>query len=195
MKKPIIISAIALAAVAPHAFAQSSSFQGFSAGVGLNVADTTSEAIVPGVSYKGSDTDNNFALQLQYNVALNEAFVLGLGANIGFGDLKAGSLGSVGQVKVKDTYSLYLAPGYAFNSTWLGYGKLAYLNANTSAAHGGSTQFDNGYGYGIGVQALFTKNWFGQAEYMVNQYNDKSYLNETDKLKSGVYSVTAGYKF
>ncbi len=195
MKKLIITSAVALAAVAPLAFAQSSNFQGLSAGVGVNVADTTSEAQLPSISYKGTDTDNNFALQLQYNMAVNEVFLLGLGASANFGDLKAGKLGLVGQIKVKDAYSLYLAPGYAFNSTWLGYGKLAYLNANGTSDNGGSTKFDNGYGYGIGLQAMFTKNWFGQVEYMVNQYNDKSSLNETDKLKSGVYSLTAGYRF
>ncbi len=195
MKKLITVSAIALAAAAPHAFAQSGNFQGLSAGVGVNVADTTSEAELPGVSYKGTDTDSNFSLQMQYNVALSEAFLLGLGANVGFGELKAGKLGSAGQVKVKDTYSLYVAPGFAFNSTWLGYAKLAYLYANTNSNNGGNVKFDNGYGYGIGVQAMFTKHWFGQAEYMTNQYNNKSSLNETDKLKSSVYSLTAGYKF
>jgi hypothetical protein len=31
---------------------------------------------------------------------------------------------------------------------------------------------------------------------MINQYNDKSPSpGETDKLKNGVYSLTAGYKF
>ena len=195
MKKLIIASLIAGASCAPAAFAQSNAFQGLGAGVSLNVADSTSEALVPGVFYKGTDTDNNFALQLQYNMALNDVFLLGFGGSANFGDLKAGKLGPVGQIKIKDAYSLYLAPGYAFNSTWLGYGKLAYLNANASSANGGSTKFDNGYGYGIGLQAMFTKNWFGQVEYMINQYNDKSSLNETDKLKNSVYSLTAGYKF
>jgi hypothetical protein len=195
MKKIIFVTFISLAAMAPQAFAQSGNFKGLSAGVGLNGADTTSEAHLPAVSYKGSDTDANFALQLQYNMALNEAFLLGFGGTVNFGDLKAGKLGQVGQVRVKDAYSLHVAPSYAFNSTWLGYAKLAYLTADAVSANGGSTKFDGDYGYGFGAQAMFTKNWFGQAELMINQYDDKSSMHESDKLKSNLYSLTAGYKF
>lgn len=195
MKKLIIATAVFTAFIAPQVWAQSSNFKGLSAAVGLNVADTTSEAQIPAASYKGTDTDTNFALQLQYNTALNEAFLLGFGATVNFGDLKAGKLSKVGQIKVKDAYSLYVAPAYAFNNTWLGYAKLAYLNANAESANGGSTKFDDGYGYGLGAQAMFTKNWFGQAEFMINQYSDKSSLQETDKLKSNTYSLSAGYKF
>jgi opacity protein-like surface antigen len=195
MKKILVVSIISLAAMAPQAFAQSGNFKGLSAGVGLNGADTTSEARLPAASYKGIDSDVNFSLQLQYNVALNEAYLLGLGTTVNSGDLKAGKLGLVGQIKVRDAYSLYVAPSYAFNNTWLGYAKLAYLFANAVSANGGSTKFDGGYGYGFGAQAMFTKNWFGQAEFMNNQYEDQSSLHENDKLKSKMYSLTAGYKF
>lgn len=194
MKKPIIVSAIALAAVAPHAWAQSHGFQGLSAGLGVNIADTTSEAALAGLSFKASDPDTNFGLQLQYNMAVNDLFVLGFGGSANLGDLKAGKFGS-SQAKIKEAYSLYVAPGYAFNNIWLAYGKLAYLNAKAENASGHSVNFDNGFGYGVGLQVMYNKNWFGQAELMFNQYNDKSYSSETDKLKSGVYSLTAGYKF
>jgi opacity protein-like surface antigen len=97
---------------------------------------------------------------------------------------------------MKNIYSLYVAPGYAFNGDWMGYGKLAYLNADLQDATGQSFNFNNGWGYGIGVQALFGKNWFGQLEYMVNQYNDRTPApGDTLKLKSNVYALTAGYKF
>jgi hypothetical protein len=42
---------------------------------------------------------------------------------------------------------------------------------------------------------MFTRNWYGQAEYMNNKYSDRAVLGNTVKLKSDVISLTAGYKF
>jgi opacity protein-like surface antigen len=195
MKKLTLSVAVACAFALPQVFAQSQGFQGLSAGVGFNVAQSTSDLALPGNTRSLADTDNNFALQVQYNVAMNQSFLLGLGTNIGFGNLNAGQFAR-GQAKIKDSYSLYIAPSLAINDSWLAYGKLAYLNAKAENAYGRSVNFDNGYGYGIGLQVQYNKNWFGQAELMINQYNDKSPApGETDKLKNGVYSLTAGYKF
>ncbi len=195
MKKLIIAAALGTLLMAPQVFAQAGNFRGFSAGLTLNVAETKTEDVFKGVSKSATDTDNNIALQLQYNMALNDVFVLGLGGTANLGDLKAGKIGT-SQIKEKEAYSLYVAPGYAFNNNWLGYGKLSYLNANLDNGGGGSVKFDEGYGYGLGLQVLFTKNWFGQAEYMINQYADRTpSAGETVKLKSGIYALTAGYKF
>lgn len=194
MKKLIIATAMVSAFATPQVFAQSQAFKGLSAGVGFTVAESTSALTAGATTRTQSNTDNNFALQLQYNVALNEAFLLGLGTNVGFGDLNAGKFAG-GQAKIKDSYSLYIAPSYAFDNTWLAYGKLAYLNAKAENAFGHSINFDDGFGYGVGLQVMYNKKWFGQAELMINQYKDKSSLIETDKLKNGVYSLTAGYKF
>ena len=189
-----LVGAIAIAFATPQAFAQSNVFKGVSAGVGLNVAESTSELTSGGTTRQNTDTDNNFKLQIQYNLALSDRFLLGMGTNIGFGDLKAGNFAR-GQAKIKDSYSLYIAPSYAINNTFLAYGKLAYLNAKALNALGKSINFDNGFGYGVGLQIMYTKNWFGQAELMINQYSDSASANETAKLKNGVYSLTAGYKF
>jgi hypothetical protein len=194
MKKIIIATAMAAAFTAPQVLAQSQVFKGLSAGVGFTVAESTSTLATGGTTRTLSDVDNNFALQVQYNMALNEAFLLGIGSNIGFGDLKAGKFNG-GQAKIKNSYSLYLAPSYAINNTWLAYGKLAYLNAKAENAFSHSINFDEGFGYGVGFQVMYNKKWFGQAELMINQYKDKSSLSETDKLKNGMYSLTAGYKF
>ena len=194
MKKLIIAAALGTLFMAPQAFAQANNFRGVSAGLSLNVAETKTEDVVKGSSKSATDTDNNFTLQLQYNMALNDMYVLGIGGTVNVGDLKAGKIGT-SQIKEKEAYSLYVAPGYAFNGSWLGYGKLAFLNASLDG--GGSTvKFDEGYGYGLGLQVLFNKNWFGQAEYMINQYSDRNAaVGETVKLKSGIYALTAGYKF
>ena len=186
--------AMALAFATPQAFAQSNGFKGVRAGVGLNVAESTSELASSGTTGTNTDTDNNFKLQIQYSLALSDTFLLGMGTHIGFGNLKAGNF-SRGQARIKDSYALFIAPSYAINSNFLVYGKLAYLNATAQNALGKSINFDNGFGYGVGLKIMYTKNWFGQAELMINQYSDSASANETDNLKNGVYSLTAGYKF
>lgn len=196
MKKLVIAAAVSAAFTAPQAFAQADHFAGWSAGISLNGADTRTEAAIRPLSTSGTASDNNFSLQLQYSIAVNELVVLGMGGSVNFGDLKAGKLAApIDLVTVKSAYSLYLAPGYAFSNTILGYGKFSYLNANAQAANGNSTRFDSGLGYGVGLQAMFNKSWFGQAEYMINQYDDKSSSLETDRLKSNVFSLGVGYKF
>lgn len=196
MKKLIIaLSTCAASFVAPQAFAQSAHFQGLGAALGLNVADTRTEIV--GVPVPASDTDNdtNAILQLQYNAALNENVVLGVGASVNMGDLKAGSY-STTQLKEKDTWSFYVAPGYAFNNNWLGYLKLAYVNAKVKNSAGDSVNFDDGYGYGLGLQMLFNKHWFGQVEYMHDQFSDRTPPGGgTLKLRAEVVSLSAGYKF
>jgi outer membrane immunogenic protein len=195
MRKPIIAAAVAIAFVAPQVFAQSANFQGFSVGLGVNAADTSTEITSMGVSNKYKDSDNNLALQAQYNMALTNAFVLGLGGTANMGDLKAGKAGT-NQLKVKDAYSLYVAPGYAINNSWLVYGKVAYLNANVKGDNGGSVSFDNGWGFGLGLQTLFNKHWFGQVEYMANDFGEKNSDPITKvKLKSDVFTLSVGYKF
>jgi opacity protein-like surface antigen len=159
------------------------------------MARTTLDDTYKGSTQSASDNDTNAVLQLQYNMALTDGFVLGFGGSINMGDLKAGKFGN-NQDKLTDGYSLYVAPGYAFNSSWMGYGKIAYLNATAKNSGGNSLSFDNGWGYGLGAQVLFNKNWFGQVEFMANDYGSKNFSSvESVKIKSDVFSLSVGYKF
>ena len=195
MKKLIIASAVITACLAPQAFAQSSNFAGLSAAIGANIAYTVTDDTVSSGTKSVSDNDTNVALQLQYSSALTENFLFGFGATVNMGDQKSGKFGT-DQTKVKDSYSLYIAPGYAFNSNWLGYAKVAYLYANAQDAYGNSQKFDNGWGYGVGAQVKLTQNWFGQFEYMYNDYGQKDYSpTEKVKGKSDVVTLSVGYKF
>ena len=194
MKKLLWAVAATAALASSQAFAQASGFEGFGIGLGVTSADSTTE-YVHGTALSSTGNDNNAVLQLQYNLALTDVFVLGLGGTANAGELKAGSIGG-NQYKLKDAYSLYVAPGVAFTRDWQAYAKLAYLNANLQDSMGHSYSLSNGWGYGIGVQALFGKHWFGQLEYMVNQYKDRDAgAGDTIKLKSNVYALTAGYQF
>jgi opacity protein-like surface antigen len=195
MNKLLLAALTASAAcVTPLAQAQAHSFEGFGIGLGVASSDTTT-AYVHGGAINSTDLDSNGILQLQYNAAVNQVLLMGFGATANVGDLKAGNIGS-NPYKLKDAYSLYIAPGYAFSSEWMGYGKLAYLNARLTDSLGHGYSFDNGWGYGIGVQTMFSKNWFGQLEYMFNEYADRTpAAGDTLKLKSSAYALTAGYKF
>jgi hypothetical protein len=43
---------------------------------------------------------------------------------------------------------------------------------------------------------MFNKNWFGQYEFMVNDYGSKNTTpTRKFKLKSDVFTVSVGYKF
>lgn len=193
--KKLIITTACTALFGAHAFAQSSSFSGVSVGLSISSADTTYEVVRPNYSLSGMDRDTMAAFQLQYNMAVNNTFVLGFGGSALLGDLNAGKLAGQ-QARLKNGYALYVAPGYAFSPTWMGYGKISYLNANVQDPAGNSIRFDNGYGVGLGLQVNYNRNWFGQAELMYNQYNDRSpFPSETDKLKSSIYTITAGYRF
>ncbi len=194
MKKLIIATAILTAFIAPQVYAQSGNFKGFSVGLGVNLANTHVDVTTGTTTRSVSDSDSNLALQVQYNTALSEAFLLGFGATANLGDLKSGKFGN-NQTNLNDAYSLYLAPSYAFNNTWLGYAKLAYLNATVKNGSGVGIKFDNGLGYGIGAQMLFDKNWFGQVEYMSNDYSEKTLTSDKVKLKNDVFTLSAGYKF
>ena len=195
MKKKLLLAAtMAAAVVTPLAHAQASNFQGFSVGLGVASAHTTTER-VQGASLSSYSSDNNAVLQLQYNMAVNDVFLVGFGGTGYASDLKAGSIAG-NSYKVRDGYSLFVAPGIAFSRDWQGFGKLAYLNANLRDSAGRSYSFDNGWGYGLGAQTMFGRNWFGQLEYMVNEYDDRAAAGGgTIKLKSNMYALTAGYKF
>jgi outer membrane immunogenic protein len=202
MKKLLIASAIVATFFAPQAFAQAKNFEGFSVLGGVNLVSGTTEVTSTVFNGSASESSQNLGLQAQYNFALGESFVLGLGANIGLGDLKAGVLSNGTAnitVKQKESSSIYIAPGFAASPTLLVYGKLAALNGKleASSSTATTTQTLSGVGYGVGVQNYFNKNLFVQVEVLQNNYNDRSFVanNETDKGKSTALSIGVGYKF
>ena len=114
MKKLLIAVAAAATLAAPQAFAQAKNFEGFSVLGGLNFANNTSEITSTVFNGSASESSQNLGLQAQYNFALGQSFVLGVGASLGLGETKAGVLntGSASvAVKVTESSSVYIAPG------------------------------------------------------------------------------------
>lgn len=201
MKKIIAAVAVAVTVFAPQAFAQAKNFEGFSLGANLNIASSTTEITSTIFNGKSTESGQNLGLQGQYNFALGDSFVLGVGFGAGLGDLKAGTITSGGTtltIKQKEAYSVYVAPGVAINDSVLLYGKVAAISGKfESSAATTSTTAVSGVGYGFGVQSYINKNLFIQGEFMQNNYADRTFaaFTETDKNNASVFSIGIGYKF
>ena len=192
MKKILIATATAATLFAPQAFAQAKSFEGFSITGNAVATRSTFEVSTATLNGTASSNSTNFGLQGQYAWALSEKFVFGVGAQLGVGDVKVGTLTSSGSdidIVGKSWNSAYVAPGYAVSDTFLVYGKLAALSGELEARAGALTAkaSGTGAGFGIGVQSLLTKNIFIQAEAASNIYSDK--------YKNTQLSLGVGYKF
>ncbi len=122
MKKVLAI-AVALGALgASQVFAQAKSFEGFNVGANAEINHATMSA---SDGSSGSDHSAGLGLQANYNWALGDQFVLGLGAGLSTGHHDAGTYASGSNASVKDRYSIDLMPGYAINNSLLVYGKLS----------------------------------------------------------------------
>ena len=180
-----ITFALACAALAtPLVFAQANNFEGLSMAATLantkTTVDTTGAASIDG-------TSTGLDLTAQYNWALGQEFVLGVGLNMGTGSNKAGTSGAT-DVVTKNRYALEFTPGFAISKDVLVYGKIASLSATVDSATSDSI---TGLGYGVGVRGMVDKNMFWQVGYDSNKYQEKN----TSTVKSSVFSLGVGYKF
>lgn len=183
MKKIVLTLAGALVAT-PLVFAQAKNFEGFSVSASLantkTTIDTTGAASIDG-------TTTGLDLNAQYNWALGQEFVLGVGVTMGTGNNKAGTSGTT-DVVTKNRSALEFTPGFAVSKDVLIYGKIASLNATVDSATSTSI---SGLGYGLGVRGMVDKNMFWQVGYDSNKYDEKN----TSTVKSTVFSLGVGYKF
>jgi hypothetical protein len=154
MKNIRIIAAAAAFLVTPLAFSQTSNFEGFSVLGGVNLGASTFERNAKNGSSSSSvtSTSSNFLAQGEYTFAIGSQITLGLGATVGLGDLTFGRWTdpTLGDIKLKETYSAYIAPGYLLNETTLVYAKLASISG-TAYDNKGSVSL-SGMGYGVGAR-------------------------------------------
>ncbi|ARO14780.1 outer membrane protein [Ketogulonicigenium robustum] len=115
------------------------------------------------------------------------SWVLGLGAEYGYSDVKGTIAGT--DVSLDDTKSVFARAGYALD-TWLPYATLGYT---WSGYDNGTTSVDlEGASYGLGVEKLFTANWSGFAEYTVNDFDD---VNGVSDLDTQAVKLGVNYRF
>ncbi|MEB0133824.1 porin family protein [Actimicrobium sp. CCC2.4] len=199
MKKLLIATAVAATCAAPQAFAQTTqarNFEGFSAGINANYAKTRATARFGNQSGSSDDTSTNGSVQGAYGFALNDKFVMGVGATAGFGDLDAGSFNGV-SVKAKDMVSVYVEPGYKMTNSTLVYGKLSYQRMKGELSGAGTSASDtfDGYGIGVGVRSMISNKFYVQAELSELDYGSESVRGIEIEPKQTVGTIGVGYKF
>lgn len=114
--------------------------------------------------------------------------------------------------KLQNTFGISVEPGWNFTDTTLGYVKLAWVNSkskfsgtesctgsgcvNVDYGSGSTSKNINGFGYGLGIKQLITKNVFVGADLMGVTYGSAS-LGDGDSLKASQFMgfASVGYKF
>jgi len=116
--------------------------------------------------------------------------------------------GTVGAATVKqtDAYSIFIAPGYKTSEDTLVYAKLAYHHSNVDSlaagtnSNGNKTQINNfgvsGFGYGLGIKTMLTKQLWFSVEAIRVDYNKISIVSGSNGTTgTTIGSMGLGYKF
>lgn len=118
-----------------------------------------------------------------------------------------------GQSTLKNTFGISVEPGWNFTESTLGYVKLAWVNSRldgnlnmsytcpactttSGSASESSTKTINGFGYGLGVKQLVTKNIFVGVDLMGVTYGSANYDGGMSAKPSQFLGfASVGYKF
>ncbi len=205
MKKIIAVSALITSALfSTSVFAQAKNFEGFTAGVNISSVGASTKI-------NGADDFGGFnlgeqsvvpSLEIGYNAAIGNKFVLGVTATYDLAESKSGQVTDFFQLKAENHYSINLKPGFAVTDSTLIYATVGY-NQMTGKVTGNSITTNNtnfsGIGYGIGSMILLDKNIFVKLEVQQIDYSSKS--NTIDgtsvsyKPSATVGTIGFGYKF
>ena len=159
----IVVSTLLLALAVPALPAQAAergNFEGFSLGasVGASRNHVDYAGFLAGKS--SSKTTAVAGLNASYTFPINETFLLTTGVTYVLNSAKFGqtTYQSGGTVyvdgKLKDHWSVFVAPGVRFDRNWLAYAKIGYHAAKadfTDTLVGPGTTRHHGIGYGLGV--------------------------------------------
>ena len=151
-----------------------------------------------------------------FNLAANMFYVIGnqsAGSSAMSGIDGYGNQRSLGlNYKLKNTFGISVEPGWNFTESTLGYVKLAWVNTqftgngsvyNSDGDPQSNGSLDkskslNGFGYGLGVKQLVTKNIFVGVDLMGVTYNSYTLPDSGDvKFKPNQFMgfASVGYKF
>jgi opacity protein-like surface antigen len=195
MSKKLLVASL-LSVAATGAFAQTNAFEGFSAGVKVSSVGASTTVASANDSVNFGQQSIVPTLEVGYAYGLSKEISLGLTATYDLAEAKAGSANDV-NLKNTDHYSINFKPGYVFNNTTMVYAILGYNSMTGKASSGGysaNTTF-NGFGAGLGIQALLTKNVYIQAEAQQITYSGVTKMGTTYTPSATVGTVGVGYKF
>lgn len=196
----------ALTALTCTAQAQSQDRRFVGPAIGVSLSATHNK-VEYGQFLAGSESSKNDVagrLDASYGFGLSPEWVLTVGATY---DLNKTDFGSVTylsggvqtvEAKLKDHFSVYVAPGYQVAPNWLVYGKLSTHHAKAeytdTGANSGETTH-TGTGFGFGVATALSKQVEGRFEIEQINFNEKSANLSTGKPTSTQATLYVGYRF
>ncbi|MBT8615449.1 outer membrane beta-barrel protein [Polynucleobacter paneuropaeus] len=212
MKKKLLLATL-LAVAGTGAMAQSK-FEGFYGQVGVGFSSvspsTNSTSLTPPAGNTPSsyslatsiDSTNSFAgaIGLGYTFAVAPKFTIGLGAdylpfNGQSGNFTISNSGlspssQTGTFKQKQSYDIYIAPGFEVTTDGILYGKFGYAGTNVEYATTGSQNF-SGYLVGLGYKQMITGGFYGFAEANYTSYGEQnvSATGRWDSGTTGTYTI------
>ncbi len=195
MSKKLLVASL-LSVAATGAFAQTNAFEGFSAGVKVSSVGASTSISEPGFSANLGQQSVVPTVELGYAYGLSKEISLGLTATYDLSETKAGSVNGA-NLKNSNHYSINFKPGYLVNNTTMVYAILGYNSMTGKISEAGSSVSStfNGFGAGLGVQAMLTKNVYIQAEAQQITYSGVTKEGTTFTPSATVGTVGVGYKF
>ena len=190
-----------VALLSTNAHAQRAMFEGLSIGTNAEFKSTTSDLSAAGAPTIGYGQQNNgLAVSADYGMSISDRAVLMFGGKVDLSDttiIKVDSNGLSVNLKEKNHYSLFIAPGVLLNNTTLGYLKLSYESSDAAIVASGLSASEkySGVGYGAGLRAQLSGRWFANIEAMRIVYDSKRLFATETKTSSTVAAVGVTYKF
>jgi opacity protein-like surface antigen len=205
-KTTTICCAVALLATtaATPALSQSKNFAGPSIAVHAGYTGANSKFTEDGYSENWGENDVTYGADLAYSFPVDNNFLISIGATYDFNKIKAGSrtIGDYSlKASLKDHYSFYVEPTYAFNNSTALFAKLGYHQAKgsvTEADVGESTTTSKnfeGWGYGFGIKTFLNNNVFIKAEASLVEYDKETVEDVSFKPETVSGLISIGYKF
>jgi hypothetical protein len=137
-----------------------------------------------------------------YNFSLSNEFLLGVGAEYSFLPTSSANYsydGGAGTFKNKNTYNIFVSPGFALSKDSLAYAKVGYTGTSYEFTEGGAsdTYNLNGYSFGLGYKQIINGGVYGFAEGNYLTYNQKTLESGNVRLSGNSmnFLVGVGYKF
>ena len=199
------ISLLALAICATQSIAAEPAFTGFTLGATAGLAHTR-------VDYSGyiegkSSTKDDFvgAINAGYGIALGDNAVLSIGATYVLNSAKFGQVNYQEGAqtvyvdgKLKDHWSVFVAPGLRFSPQWLAYAKFGYHQARseyTDTLMESGTSNHHGFGYGAGITYAASKTIEVNAEIQQVDLSSASFALSSGEPAVTEFNIGINYRF
>lgn len=198
MKTLIKSSLLGLALVSTASMAANFAGPEAGASVTMNSGSTLIDSKVND-DYDGNRGQQSIGIKLHagYGFDLGNKTVVLVGFDYNPTEIKAGTAVSA-NLKIQNSWSLFVAPGMVLNDKSLAYVKLAYESGNLKYSDGDENieQSITGLGYGIGLRTEINKTTFLETDIKQVNYSKFSYRNRGDLTNSStIGGVGLVFKF